>query len=130
MTMTKKNKIAVIGAGYWGKNLIRNFNDLGHLGAICDQDSQLLRKYQKQYPKIDCYQSVSEILQAPEINSVAIATPAITHGKIALRALMNGKHTFVEKPLCLNIGSPDSTFLPNLLAPSATSTANIAFIWK
>ena len=103
MTMTKKNKIAVIGAGYWGKNLIRNFNDLGHLGAICDQDSQLLRKYQKQYPKIDCYQSVSEILQAPEINSVAIATPAITHGKIALRALMNGKHTFVEKPLCLNI---------------------------
>ena len=45
MTMTKRNKIAVIGAGYWGENLIRNFNDLGHLGAICDQDSQLLRKY-------------------------------------------------------------------------------------
>ena len=103
MIMTKRNKIAVIGAGYWGKNLIRNFNDLGHLGAICDQDSQLLRKYQKQYPKIRCYQSVSEILQAPEINSVAIATPAITHGKIALQALMSGKHTFVEKPLCLNI---------------------------
>ena len=103
MIMTKRNKIAVIGAGYWGKNLIRNFNDLGHLGAICDQDSQLIRKYQKQYPKIHCYQSVSEILQAPEINSVAIATPAITHGKIALQALMSGKHTFVEKPLCLNI---------------------------
>ena len=46
---------------------------------------------------------MSEILQAPEINSVAIATPAITHGKIALQALMSGKHTFVEKPLCLNI---------------------------
>ena len=86
--MKIKNKIAVIGAGYWGKNLIRNFNDLGYLGAICDQDSQLIKKYQKQYPGIYCHQSISKILQAPEISAVAIATPAITHGKIALQALM------------------------------------------
>ena len=96
--MNKKNKIAVIGAGYWGKNLIRNFNDLGCLGAICDQDSRLLIKYQKKYPKISCYQNISETLKAPEISAVAIATPAVTHGEIALHALMNNKHTFVEKP--------------------------------
>ena len=101
--MKIKNKIAVIGAGYWGKNLIRNFNDLGYLGAICDQDSQLIKKYQKQYPGIYCHQSISKILQEPEISAVAIATPAITHGKIALQALMSDKHTFIEKPLCLNI---------------------------
>lgn len=96
-------KIAVIGAGYWGKNLIRNFNDLGVLKAICEQDSARVSELKAQYPQCTVYRQVDELLSAPSIDAVVIATPAESHGRIVRQALNANKDVFVEKPLCLSV---------------------------
>jgi UDP-2-acetamido-3-amino-2,3-dideoxy-glucuronate N-acetyltransferase len=94
-------KIAVVGAGYWGQNLVRNIYDLGHLGSICDSHPQVLDKYKDKYPGIPGFLDYEEMLndKGLQIDGVVIATPAETHHPIARRALLAGKHVFVEKPL-------------------------------
>lgn len=94
--------VAVIGAGYWGKNLIRVFHELGCLEAICDTSPFLEGAYIEKYSSSYFSNSPEEILKSSCIKAVAIATPAVTHFGLAKQALLSGKHVFVEKPLALN----------------------------
>ncbi len=95
--------IAVVGSGYWGKNLVRNFHDLGVLSAICDKDSTILDNFKEKYEEISTTEDLDYLLDESvfQIGAVAIATPAATHYNLAKKCLLAGKHVFVEKPLAL-----------------------------
>ena len=94
--------MAVIGSGYWGKNLVRNFNQLGALKLICDKNEDLLSEYRAKYPVVSTCLSLSDVLSREDIHGLVIATPAETHYLIAREALLSGKHAYVEKPLALD----------------------------
>lgn len=96
-------KLAVIGGGYWGKNLIREFNNLGVLNCICDNNKSVWNSYKDQYPNIDITEDFQSILDNKEINAICIALPAELHYRFAKLALENNKDVFVEKPITLNI---------------------------
>jgi UDP-2-acetamido-3-amino-2,3-dideoxy-glucuronate N-acetyltransferase len=96
-----KMKIAVVGSGYWGKNLIRNFYQLNALDLICDNNETTLLEFQKQYPDIDTSLDYSDVLSREDISGVVIAAPATVHYQLAREALLVGKHVYVEKPLTL-----------------------------
>ena len=95
--------IAVVGAGYWGKNLIRNFFELGALKAICDTQQNLRKSYQSQYPTVSFTNSFSKLLFDSSLKGIVIATPAETHFNLAKQALLAGKDVLVEKPLVLRL---------------------------
>jgi UDP-2-acetamido-3-amino-2,3-dideoxy-glucuronate N-acetyltransferase len=95
-------RVAVIGAGYWGKNLVRNFAALGALAAVCDRDEARLASIRQDYPEVRTCLALHEILADPSIDAAVIATPAETHYPLAKELLLAGKHLFVEKPLVLN----------------------------
>lgn len=94
--------VAVIGAGYWGKNLVRNFYQLGALKSICDGDPRIREDLSKTYPDVPVTDDVDGILQHADIRAVVISTPAALHFEMAEKALLSGKHVFVEKPLSLH----------------------------
>ena len=94
--------IAVIGAGYWGKNLVRNFYQLGVLKNICDGDQPIREEMAKTYPDVAVTDDYNTLLKDNAIKGVVIAAPAVFHYEIAEKALNAGKHVFVEKPLSLN----------------------------
>jgi UDP-2-acetamido-3-amino-2,3-dideoxy-glucuronate N-acetyltransferase len=96
-------QVAVVGAGYWGKNLVRNFHGLNALGAICDSDSERLDSFAQQYPAAKFFRAYSDVLRDQSIRAVAIATPAESHADRVKEALLAGKDVFVEKPLCLSV---------------------------
>lgn len=96
------HNIAVIGTGYWGKNLVRNFNNLDALHTICDTNTETLKSFVQQYPQVMGVSSFGEILTSKEIQGVAISTPAETHFELAREALLAGKDVYIEKPLCLS----------------------------
>ncbi|MCB4755539.1 MAG: Gfo/Idh/MocA family oxidoreductase [Elusimicrobia bacterium] len=98
-------KIAVIGAGYWGKNLVRVMNDLGQLAAVCDADSQRRRDLQATYKGVDIVPSLDAILKNSDIKAVVIATPATSHYEIGKQALLSGKDVFIEKPLAMSVSN-------------------------
>ncbi len=98
--MTEKN-IAVIGAGYWGKNLVRNFHQLGVLKVICDADRKIQSQMHKDYPDVSCVDKFDSLLNDPSLTAVVVATPAVTHFPLAAKALEAGKHVFIEKPLAV-----------------------------
>lgn len=107
----KKNKcssIAVVGAGYWGKNLVRNFSELGALKAICDEKPASVKQMQQLYPSCDFIYSFKDVLARKDIPAIVIATPAETHFELAHEALLTGKHVFVEKPLTLSEKDADN----------------------
>ena len=106
--MTDSPKVGVLGLGHWGPNLLRNFQELGALGAFCDLDSATLEKAAARYPDAEAYGDVAQILADPSISAVAIVTPAATHGVMVRQALAAGKHVFVEKPLCLDVAEAES----------------------
>jgi UDP-2-acetamido-3-amino-2,3-dideoxy-glucuronate N-acetyltransferase len=93
--------IAIVGTGYWGKNLVRNFEALGALHTIFDANPDTLTNFSKRYPKVETVTSFTEILNNPAIKGVVISTPAATHEALAREAILAGKDVFVEKPLCL-----------------------------
>jgi UDP-2-acetamido-3-amino-2,3-dideoxy-glucuronate N-acetyltransferase len=95
--------VAVVGCGYWGKNLVRNFHQLGRLRVICDVDRTQLEKLQQQYEGVDISTSYEDVLQRQDIEGIVIAAPAEQHYSLAKRALEMGKDVFVEKPLALNV---------------------------
>lgn len=95
--------LALIGCGYWGKNLARNFLRVGVLHTLCDANRGLLDGYGHEYEAVIKSQSFDEVLNNPTITKIAIATPAATHHAIAQRAILAGKDVYVEKPLCLSI---------------------------
>lgn len=96
------NKIAVIGSGYWGKNLVRNFHTIGALKLICDKNETVLENFKLLYPDVDSCIALNDVLAREDISGLVIATPAETHYRIAREALFAGKHIYVEKPLVLN----------------------------
>ena len=93
--------IAVIGSGYWGKNLIRNFYDLSALKFVCDKNEILLDHFQDQYSGIKTCLALNDILSRDDIEGVVIATPAETHFTMVREAILAGKHVYVEKPMAL-----------------------------
>lgn len=96
-------KVAVAGVGYWGKNLVRNFYELGALGALCDTNAELEEDYRKKYKDVKFCRNYQEILSDPGIHAVALATPAVTHYELAKAALEAGKDVLVEKPLAIEV---------------------------
>jgi predicted dehydrogenase len=97
--------VAVVGCGYWGPNLIRNFATCSEtrLVAVHDQDKQRLERIVGQYPGVEQLLDFEELLMRNDIDAVAIATPVSTHAKLALAALQAGKHVLVEKPLAASV---------------------------
>jgi len=102
-------KISVLGCGYWGKNHVRNFAELGFLHSVCDPDNQISEKFAQEYgvPAL----SFEDVLKDPTCAGVVIATPATLHASLAQRALEAGKHVFVEKPLTLDIAEAQALCL-------------------
>jgi len=98
-----QRNIAVIGSGYWGKNLVRNFAELGVLHTICDIDPSVIEKYRAQYPELKLCSDYRQVLQDDAVEGVVIAAPAVLHHPMARAALLAGKDVFVEKPLALKV---------------------------
>jgi predicted dehydrogenase len=97
-------RIGVIGYGYWGPNLVRNFSELGgcRVGMVSDLQEDRLARVQARYPGVAVTRDSAELIDSPEIDAVAISTPVSTHYDLALRALRAGKHVLVEKPLTVS----------------------------
>ncbi len=95
--------IAVIGAGAWGKNLVRNFYELNALRTVCDTRRETVKAHREKYPDINFTSSYEVVLGDSDIDGVVIAAPAETHYKLAREALSAGKNVYVEKPLALKL---------------------------
>jgi predicted dehydrogenase len=93
--------VAVIGCGYWGKNLVRNFHQLGALRMVCDESSECRLTASSLAPDCEIVSSTNDVFASP-VDAVVIATPAVTHFALVREALECGKDVFVEKPLALN----------------------------
>lgn len=100
--MNKNKSVAVIGAGYWGKNLVRNFHNIGVLHTICDHHKETLENFKKLYPDVNVSHNFKSVLENKEIHQIVLATPAIYHYQNTKEALLAGKDVYVEKPFCLN----------------------------
>ena len=98
-----EKSIAVVGAGYWGQNLVRNFHELGALRAICDANHEVAARYLKKLPDVAFFQNYEEVLATKEIRAVVLAVPAPAHYRMALMALEAGRDVFVEKPMALRV---------------------------
>jgi UDP-2-acetamido-3-amino-2,3-dideoxy-glucuronate N-acetyltransferase len=99
--------LALAGAGYWGKNLARNFHALGALHTLCDRSDQILDSYGDDYSTVRKTASFEEVLADVSVTKVAIAAPAALHFRLAKEALLQGKDVYVEKPLCLDIAEAE-----------------------
>ena len=95
----KEQKIAVLGCGLWGRNIVRNFYNLNSLGMVCDLDEENLAKVTEQYPNVKTTKDFHDILNDDEITGVVVVTPSHTHYKFVKAMLEAGKHVYVEKPI-------------------------------
>jgi len=95
-----KPQVAVVGSGYWGKNLVRNFFELGALGCVCDTRDAALREVFTKY-NVKTTLHYQQVLDDPDLHAVVIAAPAAQHYELAKRALLRDKDVYVEKPLAL-----------------------------
>ena len=96
-------KLGLIGGGYWGKNLIREFNNCNVLHTICDINKEALEKYNSEYPHIITTSSWDDVVNDIMIDSVCIALPAEMHYSFAKKSLLANKDVYVEKPITLNV---------------------------
>jgi predicted dehydrogenase len=98
---TRPVGVAVVGAGYWGPNLIRNLREIpeAELVLVCDLQAQALEDVRRRHPEIATTQRYAEVLDDPRVEAVVVATPVSTHFALARDALEAGKHVLVEKPL-------------------------------
>lgn len=99
--MNEEIGVAVIGSGYWGKNLVRNYHELGNLRVICDKNETVLAGFKGQYPEVDVCLAINDVLSRDDVDALVIATPAETHYTLAREALLAGRHVYIEKPLVL-----------------------------
>jgi len=102
-----KKNIAVVGCGYWGKNLVRNFYELNSLYAICDVDEKRLESFQKKYSDLTFTSDFKSLLKNPKVKAIVISTPTVTHYAFSKDALLANKDVFVEKPIALNYKEGD-----------------------
>ena len=93
-------RIAVIGAGNWGRNLVRNLSDMDVLSHVVEQKADYLKEISSQFSEVECLDSFDSLLES-NIDAVAIATPAQSHYEIASAFLKAGKDVFIEKPMTL-----------------------------
>ena len=95
-----KLQIGVIGYGYWGPNIVRNLARLDgvKVAGICDKSTASATRARQAFPDVAVTSDAQELLTSPDVDAIAVITPVWTHYEIAKRALMNGKHVFVEKP--------------------------------
>ena len=114
----KPLRVALVGLGYWGPNLVRVLHELreADVQVICDLDEKRLQRVATRYPAIHRTTSFDELLAAPDIDAVVIATPVATHAALSSAALRAGKHVFVEKPIAAS--SVAARDLVNLAAES------------
>jgi predicted dehydrogenase len=99
----KRPRVAVIGAGYWGINHVRNFYELGALGMVCDTSGPSLARIAKRFPDARVEKDFRAALDDEDVSGVVIATPAETHYRLARAAIEAGKDVLVEKPLTLDV---------------------------
>ncbi|MDR1168982.1 MAG: Gfo/Idh/MocA family oxidoreductase [Heliobacteriaceae bacterium] len=97
--MKRKQKIAVIGCGLWGRNIVRNFYNLNVLNTVCDFDEDNLKQVTEQYSEVKVTKDFNDILNDPEITAAAVVTPSHTHYKLVKSILEAGKNVYVEKPV-------------------------------
>lgn len=102
-SLFRMRTLALVGAGYWGKNLARNFHAIGALHTICDAKERLLESYREPYPDVCLTTDYQAILDNPEIRQIALASPVFKHHEMAKQALLAGKDCYVEKPLCMTV---------------------------
>ncbi len=96
----RKPGVALIGSGYWGKNLVRNLDRLGALAMICDRDETQLAAFRKQLPDVETCLTLRDVLIREDIDALVIATPTETHARVGREALLAGKHVFgMYRPL-------------------------------
>lgn len=97
--------IAVVGCGYWGPNLIRNFNSLSDckVKMVCDFEANRLLYVKNLYPEVETTNKFDEVVNNVEIDAIAIVTPVRSHYPIARKSLQAGKHTFIEKPMASSL---------------------------
>jgi predicted dehydrogenase len=107
--VTSPVSVGVVGLGYWGPNLARNFDGLagGELRWICDASEEARDRWAAYFPTARVSADVDELLADPELEAVAIATHVPSHAPLALRALEAGKHVFVEKPLAQSVAEAE-----------------------
>lgn len=105
MNIAGQIKVAVIGCGYWGPNLVRNFSalEVSEVKTVCDLQEDRLYKMKSQFPMLSITQDYKEVLKDPEIKAVAIATSISTHFQLALEALNAGKDVLIEKPMTTTV---------------------------
>lgn len=96
-------RVGVIGYGYWGPNVVRNFQTQEHsrVTMVCDRRPEAMRKAAAAHPGLEVHDDFAAMLRSPSIDVIAVVTPVWTHFDLAMAALMNGKHVFVEKPFTL-----------------------------
>ena len=102
--------VGLIGFGYWGPNLARNFNlnpDF-NLAAICDFSGDRLEAAGKHYPQVNLYKHLNEFYSDTALDVIAIATPVGTHYKLAKNAILTGRHVWLEKPMTETVARPKS----------------------
>jgi predicted dehydrogenase len=94
-------RVAIVGCGYWGQNLLRNFceTEQAEVVTVCDYDNRLLARAKSRYPSIEISQSYTDVLNDPGVDAIVLATPVSTHYPFAKQALRAGKHVLVEKPI-------------------------------
>lgn len=102
-------RVGIIGYGYWGPRIARNFHGLNgcELSVICDKSADSLRRAKQAYPSATVTCDSQEVLCSPHIDAVAVITPVWTHFELAKSALQNGKHVFVEKPFTSTVAQAE-----------------------
>jgi len=102
--------VAVIGYGYWGPNLVRNFQELdgARVTMCCDLSPDRLAQVKRKHPSVDVTSSLDDVLEADNVDAVALATPVATHYDFARRAMEHGKHVLVEKPIAASVAEAES----------------------
>ena len=105
MSATNEIGVAIVGCGYWGQNLVRNFWELedARVMMVCDLDSRLLARTLRRYPTVEPARDYRAILRHPGVDAVVLATPVSTHYEFTRQALQAGKHVLVEKPLAKQV---------------------------
>ena len=102
-------RIGVVGYGYWGPNIVRNFHthDSSEVALVCDKNPKTQERLRKSHPGMAFTTDENEVLKSPNIDLVAVVTPVWTHYELAKKALENGKHVFVEKPFTCSVAQAD-----------------------
>jgi len=102
-------RIGVIGYGYWGPNVVRNFSAANgsQVTMVCDMSQQTLKKVNKAYPQISVTDNIDELIKSPDVDAIAIATPVFTHHDLAKKVLEAGKSVFIEKPFTYTVAEAE-----------------------